>query len=896
MKKLIIVDISSFIFRAFFAIQRSLHAPDGTPVNAVQGVWSMLYKLLSKYQPTHIFIACDTKGDTFRNELYKEYKANRSEPPEELVPQFPLIFEMIDKMGLPKFSNSKYEADDLIGSACEQWKSYFDQILIASSDKDLMQFVDDKVKMLDTMKDKIYDRQAVYEKMGVWPEQIVDYLAIVGDASDNVPGMKGVGAKGAATLLEKYKTFDACVEHRDEFVGKRLKEAFTDYLDKGLLSKKLITIHTDVVLGHTPEETEYKFHAGAGLEVFFKKLNFKNALNKLSDLRAGEHSAQTVPGLNSLEQILLNEPVTSRMNYKLIETSDELAQLKNDLANVQLVACHTVYDSDDILNRRVELLAINYDEQTSFLIERNSHEQFDSFLHELWADSDKMLVTEHAKRDYCTALGCSKPLNAKMFDVVQAHYILNPDGNHHFDSLCSGYADITLDHTQIESQYFQLIRGVGFYQYHADISTCLLKISKVFSSDIKKNNLEEIFYNMDMQVIPILAEMERQGVLIDVDYLKTIETNFSNELLEIEKDVGEEIKCEINLKSPKQVGQLLFEKLGLPIIKRTKTGPSTDSEVLEELDSLNLNMVPGKILRYREIDKLLNTYVKTLPDLRHPVTHRIHTNFSLHTAATGRLSSLNPNLQNIPIRSESGRMVRKAFIPSGNNYFLSADYSQVELRILAHMSQDQVMLKAFRENIDIHVQTASEVMGISIEEVTKEHRRMAKAVNFGLMYGQSSFGLSKVLKISRTDAKVYIENYFNRFQRVKAFLDELKEFAELHGYSKTIHGRKRFLPEIKSSNRAIKSQAERVAINSPIQGTAADIVKVAMISIDQELSRLKLKSKMLLQVHDELIFEGPEEELSILKEVVKDRMENVVSFSVPLVVDIGIGKNWLELK
>ncbi|MDD0852435.1 DNA polymerase I [Halobacteriovorax sp. GB3] len=894
-KRLIVVDVSNFIFRAFFAI-RPLHSPEGVPVNAVHGVLSMFLKLLSTYRPTHVLLARDTKGGSFRNELYDAYKANRSEPPEDLVPQFALIGELIDQMGLPYSMDDNYEADDIIGSACVQWKNDFDEIYIASGDKDLMQFVGDNIYMLDTMKDKLYDSEGVFEKMGVKPDQIVDYLSMVGDTSDNIPGMKGIGAKGAAKLLAEHGTLDACIEAKDTFKGKKLTTAFSEYLDDGLLSKKLIKIVTDVELGHKASDTEYKFYPSDELIEYLKGLGFKTVLKKLKDMQY--QIAQTEQNDGGLSEPTVFEKKAIDTELVAISSEEQIELLKKQVKESEFFALHTEYDSEDKIMRNLIGLAFSFEEGKAYFLDLRNNKNKELSLELLkmsWGDETKKIQTEHGKRDYTYALVNNLPFNARVFDVVQVHYNINTGGNHSIESLAQSIGE-EVPPMDKKNPFITELDDESALQFAGLRAAVIFNLSASYKEDLKKHALEEIYYNVDAKLISVLASMEKEGVLINPAYFSKFEKELTEKIDSIQAKINKYSENEVNLNSPKQVGEFLFNELALPVVKKTKTGFSTDSEVLEDLASRNISEVPSLILQYREIGKILSTYVKAIPQLVNEKDKKIHTSFNQHIAQTGRLSSVNPNLQNIPIRSETGRLVRKGFIASPGNLLLAADYSQVELRLLAHFSEDPTMLKAFNDGIDIHTQTASEIMGVSVDEVTSNDRSKAKAVNFGLMYGQSSFGLAKALKISRRDAKEYIDRYFERFNKVKSYLDSLKEEAEVKGYSITLNGRKRFLPDIMSSNRNIKANAERMAINSPIQGTAADIIKIAMINIQKTLEEKELKSKMILQVHDELIFDVPENELEQMKAIVREGMEKVVNLRVPLSVDMGYGVNWFDLK
>lgn len=883
-KRLIIVDVSNFIFRAFFAI-RPMHSPEGVPTNAVYGMLTMLLKLLSDHRPTHVFLARDTKGGSFRNELYDGYKANRTEPPEDLIPQFALIEELIRKMNLPTFSHDNFEADDIIGSAAVQWHEQFDEIFIASGDKDLMQFVGGNVKLLDTMKDKLYSPDDVEEKMGVRPEQIVDYLSIVGDTSDNIPGMKGIGSVGAAKLLKEYGTLENIIAHRDQLKGKKVIEAFTDHLEAGLLSKKLVQIVTDVDLGHTPEETAISFYPTQELSDFLQGLGFKSILVKLQDMRFQHHLARETDKkvAGQVDDGPIESPLFNRQKGAAVTLVDldenNLDEVMTQALAAESVAVYNLYDSDDIYTRKITRTYFAFNETHTYSADLNLT---DGILKVLWNKEELEIVSDNLKRDYVHSLITGLGFKAKRFDVTLAHFNINAGLRHDLDVVMKEYLDMEA--------------GPDEHQSNGERAYALLVLAKIFKQKMSELKLMDIFNTIDLNILSVLGKMEKEGISLNANFLRELEVELSAEIEKVESEIFKIAGGEINLNSPKQVGVLLFEKLNLPPIKKTKTGYSTDAEVLEELDGMNISEIPGMLLTYREYGKILSTYVKALPEMVNPISKRIHTNYNLTIAATGRLSSTNPNLQNIPVRSPMGEKVRKAFIAKPGKVLLSADYSQVELRLLAHFSEDPTMLKSFQDNLDIHAQTASEVLDIPLSQVTKNDRSMAKTVNFGLMYGQSSFGLASTLKISRTEAKQYIDKYFTRFSSIKTFLDTLKDKAEQTGYAETLHGRKRLLPDIHSQNRTIKAQAERMAINSPIQGTAADIIKLAMIKIDQEMTAKNLKSKMLLQVHDELIFEVEEEELNVMKELVRQGMENVVDLRVPLKVDMGVGINWYDLK
>ncbi len=877
-KKLIIVDISSFIFRAFFAI-RPMSTPKGEPVNAVYGVLTMLTKLINTYQPSHIVLARDTSGGSFRNEIYPEYKANRGPAPDDLVPQFAMINKLIEVMQIPNKAMPGFEADDLIGSMAVQYKDSFDEVFIASGDKDLMQFVDDKVKMLDTMKDKIYGREEVKEKMGVWPEQVMDYLSLLGDSSDNIPGVKGIGAKGAAKLLEEYPTLDEVIENIESISNKRAKTALEKGIEDAHLSKKLVAIVQDLEMGLEPKDLAFKLEPNDEFINYLDELNFKSFKNKLKT--------------NSTAIV---EKVNTYIKFETIKDTKKWDGVVAEINKHDSVFIDCIFREESYHSLTPFCFGLAVGEK-NFVVYPEDIKSFVDLMKDIFESESTQITSNDLKPICCAAFDAGIEIKNKLFDCSQAHFVLDADKKHNLASIVEELLKekvITIKELLKESlEQEQSIRNFEYAiarRVHFGIRSY-----PWLMQEISKKELDKLYYEMDLPLINILAQMEMRGIDLDSKFYAKVEKDFQTQVDAIDSEIKEVAGEDVNLKSPKQVSALLFEKLELPIIKKTKTGASTDSSVLETLKQMGESDIPEKIIKFREVDKLLSTYVKTLPKLVDK-KGKIHTHFNQNVAATGRLSSDKPNLQNIPIRTENGRKLRKGFVPAKDHVLLGADYSQVELRILAHFSEDEVMISAFNNDEDIHAQTAAEVMGMDIKDVTKEERSQAKAVNFGLMYGQGSFGLAQQLGISRTEAKNYITSYFERFHKVKGYLDELKEECEEKGYTETLFGRKRILKDINSSNRQMKSMAERMAINTPIQGTAADIIKKAMLDIDQEMVQKNLKSKMILQVHDELIFEVPKDEVDLMQKLVREKMENVVDLKVPLKVDMGTGSDWYELK
>lgn len=836
--------------------------------------------MIVKYQPTHILVARDTKEGSFRKEIYPEYKAHRTEPPDELVPQFALVDELVNVLGLPEIRMASYEADDIIGSVAVQWKKEFDEILIASGDKDLMQFVDGPIHMLDTMKEKVYTREDVKDKMGVYPEQIVDYLSLIGDSSDNIPGVAGIGPKGAQNLIDEYGTLENILANIDGIKNKRCQTALQANQQDALMSKKLVNIVTDLQLKFGFSDTAYKLKFTPQVEKFLERMGFRSWLAKLATYKVETPQSAVAP-----------VPVESAPARK-VETW-VLADLAKNIAGEKYVAIAPVCDNDLDQQQCWRGMAVATSKACGYMsLSGPEAKSFISILN----DAKALIICYQSKPILQLSMIAGVQPDFLYFDLAQSHFLINPEYRHDLATMSEEFLHHGLSHPKKEQgDLFGDLDDEGL-KSHGERAEVIYRLYPILRAKMKELSVERPFEELDIPLIKVLARMELDGISLNVPFYKELENEFGQQLMQIETEVFKIAGDKINLRSPKQVGELLFEKLCLPVIRKTKTGYSTDADVLTELAAMKQSPVPEMLLRYREVEKLLSTYVKALPLMVDRRTNKIHTHFQPSNAATGRLSSDHPNLQNIPVRTENGRKLRKGFIASTGRVLLSADYSQVELRLLAHFSQDQSMLRAFQQDLDIHRQTAAEVFNVPLESVTRDQRNAAKGINFGLMYGQTSFGLSQALRISQGEAKTYITNYFHKFHSVKSYLDGLKERAEATGYAETMFGRKRVLPDIKSTNRQIKAMAERMAINSPIQGTAADIIKLAMINIQRSLMEKNLKSQMILQVHDELIFDVVPEELEIVKELVRDKMENAVHLTVPLKVEIGVGDNWYDLK
>lgn len=850
MKKIFLVDVSSLFFRAFYAI-RPLTSPSGLPVNAIYGFLSMLIKLLKEEKPEYIVFCYDRKEPSFRKELYAEYKANRTEMPDELAQQIPYIKKLADLLGIPSFEVPGYEADDLIGTLSEiALKNQF-EVIVVSGDKDFGQIVKPHVILWDTMKDTRIDVLGVKEKWGIEPKQFIDYLALVGDSSDHIPGVQGIGPKGAQKLLDQFTSIEDLYERIDEIENAKLKEKLLKSKDMAFLSKKLVTIFTEVPLPKDMSHYRRQSMKEAELQTLLRELNFKtfektllstsaeSAAETSLDLKEDPKKSSSVKSQNSV----VTGPVVSTDFNQLLEKVDVKKPLWAHL-NTRGV----FFSQEDWI----------------FHCEPASEGSFknEKFAHIQWAGFD-------LKKVWCQ-LGCPVEWDGKVFwDSMLAAYIVKAGDT-------SDFEDVVLATLGREASDLSQISEI--FEIHQQLYETL-------KEKIQWPEGLKILKELDFPLVPVLYKMERRGVPLDLSYLKEFSTELEKEIRGLEKEIHKLAGEVFNIASPKQLGVILFQKLGLESIKKTKTGFSTDTDVLEKLN----HPIAALILKYREFAKLKSTYVDALPALVSPKTGRVHTHFNQALTTTGRLSSTNPNLQNIPIRTEQGQRVRKAFIADQGKILLSVDYSQIELRLLAHMADDTNMKRAFIDDLDIHTATAAEIYGVGLKDVTSDLRRAAKAVNFGIAYGQGAFGLAENLGISRSESQEIIKRYFQKFPKINEYMDSIVKFGYEKGYVETLMGRRRYLPELQSKNGAIKKFGERAAINAPIQGTASDLVKEAMLQLDH-----KVKVPMLLQVHDELIFEASrtqiEEELPQIKKI----METAMKLTVPLKVNAAYGPNWDE--
>lgn len=856
MKRLFLVDSSSLFFRAFYAI-RPLTSPSGLPVNAIYGYLSMILKLIKDERPDYLAFCYDRKEPSFRKDIYSEYKSNRSEMPEDLQKQMPHIKKVSDLLGIKAYEVPGFEADDIIGCLSEWGLTQDLAVYIVSGDKDFAQLVKPNVFLYDTMKDTKIDAKGVVEKWGVSPEQFIDYLAIVGDTSDNIPGVKGIGPKGAIKLIEEFGTLEKVYENIDKIEGK-LKIKLVDNKENAFLSKVLVTIKTDCLSDVKLDELTYKLNSNPDLDAWLDELNFKTFKKTIADLAGLPPMVHPAPAAaaSTASEVKSKAPIVPPIRYvketKSEQTSLNLDSIKVVDTAVELDPAHSFFFLWDehvysILASK-DLVKLNLDKSWSEQFKNWSWSGFD--LKSIWKKLGTNLDSIKIESDLMIDVNTLTSKDASTF--IKA-------------AKAMGQAELTDD-----SALPEVLDSVN-------------QMRTLVTAQLKENDFDSVLRDVEYPLIPVLAKIENAGFVVDTKQLSQYSDELQKQIVILEKNIHEVAGEEFNIGSPKQLSQVLFQKMGLESSKKTKTGFSTDNEVLEKLT----HPIAPLILDYREITKLKSTYVDSLPNQVNPEDHRIHTTFSQALTATGRLSSNNPNLQNIPIKTERGRRVRQAFIAGPNHKILSVDYSQIELRILAHYSNDKGLIQAFENDLDIHAATASEVFGVPVSAVTSDLRRIAKAVNFGIAYGQGVFGLSETLGIPRAEATKIIADYFTKFSGVRSYIDDTIKYAHENGFVKTLLGRKRIISELSAKNPALKKFGERAAINAPIQGSASDIVKLAMIKLDS-----KIKSKMILQVHDELLFEADEETLQKELPIIKDVMENIVALKVPLKVNSQIALNW----
>lgn len=922
---LVLVDGSSYLYRAFHAFPPLTNSA-GEPTGAMYGVLNMLKSLISQVQPSHIAVVFDAKGKTFRDEMFEQYKSHRPPMPDDLRKQIQPLHDIIRALGIPLLVIEGVEADDVIGTLAVAASKANQKVLISTGDKDMAQLVDDNIMLINTMNNTLLDRDAVIEKYGIPPELIIDYLALMGDSADNIPGVAGVGEKTALGLLQGIGSMAEIYANLDKVAelpirgAKKLGDKLLAEKEMADLSYRLATIKTDVALDITPEQLTLDASNNDQLTEYFGRYEFKRWLNEVMNgadsitnnseqptkinhyqatpALAQDNSDEALPAIQidrSRYETLLTEADLNRWVEKLMQA--KLFALDTETDNLDYMAANLVGISFALENGEAAYLPLQLDylgapktlEKTTAL----------TLLKPILENPAIQKVGQNFKYDLTIFARNGIDVQGVAFDTMLESYVLNSTGRHNMDDLAKRY----LGHQTIS---FEEIAGKGKNQltfnqiplekaaeYAAEDADVTMKLQQVLWEKLSKEpTLEKLFKEMELPLLGVLSRMERRGVLIDSDALFLQSNEIANRLSELEEQAYVLAGQPFNLASTKQLQEILFDKLGLPVIQKTPKGaPSTNEEVLEELAFSH--ELPKVLVEHRGLSKLKSTYTDKLPQMVNPQTGRVHTSYHQAVTATGRLSSSDPNLQNIPIRNEEGRRIRQAFIARKGFTVVAADYSQIELRIMAHLSQDQGLINAFTQGKDIHRSTAAEIFGVALDEVTSEQRRNAKAINFGLIYGMSAFGLSRQLGIGRADAQSYMDLYFKRYPGVQTFMHDIREKAKAQGYVETLFGRRLYLPDINSSNGMRRKAAERVAINAPMQGTAADIIKRAMIQLDQTLQN-DPDIAMIMQVHDELVFEVRSEKVAFYSELIKTQMESAADLVVPLIVEVGQGTNWDE--
>ncbi len=881
--KLVLVDGSNYLFRAFYAI-RELSNSKGFPTNAIYGFTTMLMKLLHDQEPDYIAVAFDVKGPTFRHEAYEHYKATRRATPDTLIPQIPYVKEVVRGFSIPVLEQQGIEADDIIGTVARRHAGEGMEVVIVSGDKDLMQLVSGDIVMVDTMKDKTYDVAAVKERFGVGPEQVVEILGLMGDASDNIPGVPGIGSKGAIRLIEQFGGIEEILAHPEQIHNLKTREAILRNADQARLSRELAQIRTDAEIAFDLEACRRREPDRELLIALYKEFEFSSLLQELKI--NGEQAAG---------------------DYRIVRTPEELEALVVRLGQVRDFSLDPVTSSAEAMRASLVGLAVSPSKGEGFYIPI-AHEdgaqplpagEILNALAPFLADPSMPKHGHDLKISLIVLSESGVSLRGLGCDTLVASYLLNP-AKHSFE-----LADTALDHigrripaakevvgSGAKAVPFAAISAEKAADYACRRADAVMALTAELSDKIVAADQEDLFRDVEMPLIEVLAAMEKKGVLLDLALLKTMSLEIEQLLALSEEKIHRLAGEKFNINSPKQLQVILFEKLGLPRGRKTKDGYSTDVEVLSSL--ARSHELPAEILAYRGMVKLKSTYIDALPEMVHLRTGRVHTSYNQTVTATGRLSSSNPNLQNIPIRTLEGKRIRQAFIAPPGWEIISADYSQIELRVLAHFSGDETLIAAFAAGEDIHSRTASDIFGVFPEMVNPDMRRQAKVINFGVLYGMSAFGLAKELGITQKLAQAYIDGYFQKYAKVRDYLDGLLAQARREGYVTTLLRRRRYLPEINSPQPAVRQFAERMAINAPIQGTAADLIKVAMVRIFRRLNGKGLSAVMIMQVHDELVFEAPVAEREALMSLVREEMEGVLKLRVPLQVEIAAGKNWDE--
>ena len=881
-KRLIIIDGNSIINRAFYALPE-MTSKDGLKTNAIYGFTTMLFKIIDTYQPTHISVAFDRKAPTFRHLEFKEYKAGRKKMPDELREQFEPLKELLDKFNIHRLELDGYEADDIIGTVSKLGEENDYKVFIVTGDKDAIQLASNKTTTLITKKGvgevEEYNFDSVMEKYEMTPTQFIDLKGLMGDKSDNIPGVPGIGEKTGIKLIKEFSSIENLVEHTDELKGS-VKKKIEENKELAIMSKRLATIIRDVPIEVSLEELEYGDYDKDAVIEEFKRFGFTSLISRLIDLDGGSEPI---------------EEVALELNIKSLDNAEELI---NEIKEKKELIIKTVTKVGNILEKNILYMFISVDGENIYYLNEGQISLFKDVL----ASNEIKKFGYNLKDDYIALRPYDIKLENMYFDITIAEYLIDSTSSTSYE--CSAIAMKYLTR-KIKSKEDLLGKGAKarkfeeldieeLSEYIAQIVNVVKLSSEKMEKSLNESDMDSLFYEVEMPLVEVLGEMEFVGIEVDREMLNELGTEFKEIISKLESEIYEMAGESFNINSPKQLGVILFEKLELPVIKKTKTGYSTNAEVLEKLR--DKHPIIDKITEYRQIVKLNSTYVEGLLGIMNPISNRIHSSFNQTITTTGRISSTEPNLQNIPVKMEMGRKIRKVFIAGKNHKLVDADYSQVELRVLANMSGDENMIDAFKHGEDIHAKTASQIFDVDINDVTPRQRSEAKSINFGIVYGKSDFGLSEDLNIPVKQAKEYINSYFEKYSKIKEFMDTTIEDATVNGYITTLLNRRRYIPELKSSNFMLRNAGKRAAMNAPIQGSAADIIKIAMVNVYKKLEESNLKSKLILQVHDELIVEATDDELEIVEKIVREEMENAFSMDVYLDVDLNVGYSWYETK
>ena len=882
-KRLIIIDGNSIINRAFYALPDMTNS-EGLHTNAVYGFTRMLFKIIDDYKPTHISVAFDMKAPTFRHEEFSEYKAGRKKMPNELGQQLQPLKELLDTFNIHRMEMAGFEADDLIGTVAKKAENDDFKVYIVTGDKDAIQLASNKTTTLITKKGvgevEEYNYDSVVERYEMTPTQFIDLKGLMGDKSDNIPGVPGIGEKTGIKLIKEFSSIENLIENTNQLKGS-VKKKIEENKDQAVFSKKLATIITDVPIEISLDELSYGDYDKNAVIEEFKKFGFNTLIKQVLAMDGGN------------EESIVEEKIELNINHL-----EDISAFKNEIEKTNKLFIKTVSKVGNILEKNLIYVFVSADGKNIYYINDEELE----LIKDIISNEEIKKIGYNLKDDYLALKPYDIQLNNMFFDIAIGEYLIDSKSSTSYE--CS---DIAMKYLTKKIKSKEELLGKGakakkfsdleleeLSTYFGEILNIVYNVHPIMEKTFKEMDMEYLFYDVEMPLVEVLGSMEYEGMAVDKNQLEEIGNKFKEIISNLEEEIFTMAGEKFNINSPKQLGVILFEKLELPVIKKTKTGYSTNADVLEKLR--DKHEIIDKITEYRQIVKLNSTYVEGLSNIINPISGRIHSSFNQTITTTGRISSTEPNLQNIPVKTEMGREIRKVFIAKDNCKLVDADYSQVELRVLAHMSDDEHMIDAFQHNMDIHSKTASQIFGVDINDVTSLQRSEAKAINFGIVYGKTDFGLAQDLNIPVPKAKAYIESYFANYDKIKVFMDEAIKNATDKGYALTIFNRRRYIPEINSSNFMVRNQGKRFAMNAPIQGSAADIIKIAMVNVFTRLKDENLKSRLILQVHDELIVEALEEEIDKVCSIVKEEMESAVNLQVHLDVDLNVGDSWFETK